>query len=131
MILFKSIGVRGRCDPPEWVCPFDPSKGHPRVGVRDIPTSGRWVPDVPGISCGEFLPKVFFLCRSPKSIHQYCAKESSTNTWKPLWYIGIFLLCPFFPLENKLFGIHQTCFFLSRLKTPLVYTFFSPILACF
>ena len=37
---------------------------------------------------------------------------------------------PSFPLENKLFGIHPTCFLpvealkFSELKTPLAYTFF-------
>ena len=79
------------------------------------------------------MPNSKYLCqcvrnnnRRPKSIHQYCAKGSPTNTLKALWCICIFLS---FSLENKLFGIHQTSFSpvealeFTELKTPLVYTF--------
>ena len=71
--------------------------------------------------------------RRPKSIHQYCAKGSPTNTLKALWCICIF---PLIPLKTSVFGFHQTSFLpvqaleFSELKTPLVYTFslryFSP-----
>ena len=48
------------------------------------------------------------LYRRPKSIHQYCAKGSPTNTLKPLWCICIFLL---FPLKTRFLVYTKTCFF--------------------
>ena len=62
--------------------------------------------------------------RRPKSIHQYCAKGSPTNTLKPLWCICIFLLFPFktgFLVYTSFLPGEELEF--SELKTPLVYTF--------
>ena len=51
--------------------------------------------------------------------------HTHTHTHTPGRLFGVY-----FPLENKLFGIHQASFLpvealkFSELKTPLVYTFF-------
>ena len=69
------------------------------------------------------------MVRRPKSIHQYCAKGSPTNTLKALWCICIFLL---FPLKTSFLVYTKPPFLpvdaleFSELKTPLVYTFFPP-----
>ena len=67
--------------------------------------------------------------RRPKSIHQYSAKGSPTNTLKPLWCTCIFLLFPlkqaFWYTPNLFLPVEELEF--SELKTPLVYTF-SPLI---
>ena len=70
-------------------------------------------------------------CRRPKSVHQYCAKGSPTNTLKALWCICVFLL---FPLKQAFWYKKQKVFLpvealeFSELKTPLVYALFPLIL---